>query len=104
VLAILGVGMRAGFMQRPLPPLASEAALPAYVLHFPIVIGISALVVEWSLGFGAKILINALLGVGVTLLVVFAALRFPLLRPLLGLRRPLRAATGGVDRERVWAG
>lgn len=103
-LTILGVGIRAGFMQRPLPPLASEAALPAYVLHFPIVIGISALVVEWSLGFGAKILINALLGVGVTLLVVFAALRFPLLRPLLGLRRPLRAATGGVDRERVWAG
>lgn len=103
-LAILGVGMRAGFMQRPLPPLASEAALPAYVLHFPIVIGISALVVEWSLGFGAKILINALLGVGVTLLVVFAALRFPPLRPLLGLRRSRRAATGGVDRERVWAG
>jgi hypothetical protein len=87
-LAILGVGMRAGFMQRPLPPLAGEAALPAYVLHFPIVIGISALVVEWSLGFGAKILINVVLSVGATLLVSAIVLRVSVLRALLGLRRP----------------
>lgn len=87
-LTIVGVAMRVGFMQRPLPASAGEAALPAYVLHFPVVIGISALVVEWSLGFGAKILINALLGVGVTLLVSAIVIRIPALRPLLGLRRP----------------
>jgi hypothetical protein len=91
-VAILGIGMRARFMQRPLPPLASEAALSAYILHFPVVIGISALVVEWSLGFGAKILINVVLGVGSTLLASAIVLRIPVLRLLMGLR-PVRAAS-----------
>lgn len=100
-VAILGIGMRARFMQRPLPPLASEAALPAYILHFPVVIGISALVVEWSLGFGAKILINVVLGVGSTLLASAIVLRIPVLRLLLGLR-PVRAAS--IDGRSLTAG
>jgi hypothetical protein len=83
--------MRAGYMQRPLPPLASEAALPAYILHYPLVIGISALVVDWSLGFGAKILINLILGVGATLVVSAIVIRISALRLLLGLRPRVRA-------------
>ena len=92
-LAILGMGMRAGFMQRPLPSLASETALPAYILHFPVVIGISALVVDWSLGFGAKILINLVLGVGATLLVSAIVPRTTVLRLLLGLHPRLRESS-----------
>jgi hypothetical protein len=87
-LAVLGLGMRTEFMQRPLPALAGEAALPAYVLHFPLVMAISALVVRWPLGFEAKLLANVLLGVGASLAVSVAVLRLPLLRPLLGIRRP----------------
>lgn len=86
-LTVLGVGMRAGFMQVPLPARAGEAALPTYVLHFPIVIAISILVVQWPLGVGAKILVNVLLGVVASLLVATALLRISLLRPLLGVRR-----------------
>jgi glucans biosynthesis protein C len=86
-LTVLGVGMRAGFMQRPLPARAGEAALPTYVLHFPIVIAISILVVQWPLGIGAKILVNGLLGVAASLLVATALLMISLLRPLLGVRR-----------------
>lgn len=85
-LALLGVGMRVGFMQRPLPAYAAEATLPLYVLHYPIVVAFSFLVIQWPLGLGTKILVNAALGVGASLLVVVAALRFPRLRPLLGLR------------------
>jgi glucans biosynthesis protein C len=85
-LTLLGVGMRVSFMQRRLPPQASEAVLPTYVVHFPIVIAISFLVVQWPLDLWGKVVINVGLGVGVTLLVVAAALRLPLLRPLLGVR------------------
>lgn len=90
-LAILGMGIRAGFMQCSLPPLASDVALPAYILHFPVVIGISALVVDWSLGFGTKILVNLVLGVGATLLLSALVLRISALRLLLGLRPRVRA-------------
>jgi glucans biosynthesis protein C len=86
-LTLLGMGMRVLLMQRPLPPQASEAVLPTYVLHFPIVIAISFLVVQWPLDLWAKVVINVGLGVGVTLLVAAAALRLPVLRPLLGVRR-----------------
>ena len=87
-LALLGIGMRVGFMQRPLLAYAGKATLPLYILHYPIVVAFSFLVIQWPLGLGTKTLVNAVLGVGASLLVVVAALRFPLLRPLLGLRRP----------------
>lgn len=86
-LTVLGIGMRAAFMQRLLPALAAEAALPAYVLHFPIVTAISSLVVQSPLEFVVKIVANALLGVGASLVVTAALLRISVLRPLLGLRR-----------------
>jgi peptidoglycan/LPS O-acetylase OafA/YrhL len=86
-LALLGFGMRARFMQRPLPASVAEAALPLYVLHYPIVLVISFFVIQWPLGLGTKILINSLAGVGTSCLAAAAAVRLPPLRPLLGLRR-----------------
>jgi peptidoglycan/LPS O-acetylase OafA/YrhL len=62
--------------------------LPVYILYFPVAIGISALVVEWSLGFGAKLSINLVLGVGATVLVSAIDLRIAVLRLLLDLHRP----------------
>ena len=79
--------MRVGFMQRSLNRRANEAALPTYLLHFPIVIAISALVVELPLGLWPKAFINVAFGVAATLVVVGVAVRIPVLRPLLGLRR-----------------
>lgn len=86
-LVIIGFGMRVGFMQRSLPPPAGEAALPAYILHFPIVIAVSALVVQWPIGLEAKVLTNALLGTGASLLVTAVVMRISVLFPLLGLHR-----------------
>lgn len=90
-LTILNVGMRLAFMQRPLPALAADVALPAYVVHFPIVTAITSLLVLSPLEFGMKIAANALLGVGVSLAVAAALIRIPALRPLLGLRRIKRS-------------
>ncbi len=85
---LLGWGLRARFMQRPLPVAVGEAALPVYILHYPILFGIAALAIQSPLGLEAKIMINEVLVMGVTLLLTAAVLRISVLRPLLGLRRP----------------
>jgi glucans biosynthesis protein C len=89
-LSVLSAAMHIGFMQRPLARAANEAVLPTYVLHLPIVIAISIVVVQWPLGLVPKALINVILGVGVSLLAAAAALRLPVVRMLLGGRpRPV---------------
>lgn len=86
-LALLGVGMKLRFMQRPLHPRVGEAVLPTYVLHFPIVIAISFFVVQWPLDVWAKVVMNVGLGVAVSLVVTVVAVRVPFLRLLLGVPR-----------------
>lgn len=90
-LSAVSLGLRLRFMQRPLPARASEWTLPIYLLHYPVVIAISALVVELPLGLWPKAVANVGLGLAVTLLVVAAIVRIRIMRPLLGLhaeRRP----------------
>lgn len=96
-LVLVGVGMRAKFMQRRLRSRAGEAVLPTYVLHLPIVIAISYVVVQWPLGLWLKVPINIGLGVGVTLLAVTAALQVPFLRLAMGLP----AARASTARSRI---
>ena len=86
-LSVLSAAMRIAFLQRPLARPANEAVLPAYVLHLPIVIAISVVVVQWPLGLATKAALNVALGVGVSVLVASAAPRLPILRMLLGARR-----------------
>ncbi len=87
-LTILSWGMRAEFMQRRLAMGIGEAALPLYVLHYPILFGIAALVIQSPLSLEAKVLVNEVLVVGTSLLVTLIVLRISVLRPLLGLRSP----------------
>lgn len=85
-VAVLGLGMRAAFMQRPLPARVGDVSLPLYILHYPIVSGISVLVVRSPLDLGSKILINLVLGVALSFVLAVAAVRVPFCRPLLGIR------------------
>lgn len=91
-LSVLSVAMRIEFMQRPLALTANEAVLPMYVLHLPIVIAISMLVIQLPLALVPKALINVVLGVGVSFASASAVLRLPVLRTLLGARRRRPAA------------
>jgi hypothetical protein len=86
-LSVLSVAMRIGFMQRPLARNANEAVLPMYILHLPIVLAISMLVVELPLALVPKAVVNVVLGVGVSFAIASAVLRLPVLRTLLGARR-----------------
>jgi len=89
-LAALNLGIRARFMQRPLPFLANQAVLPIYVLHLPIVLGISFVVVGWPIGLVPNAVLIVGLGVGITVVVTMAALRMPIPRSLLGARHRRR--------------
>jgi glucans biosynthesis protein C len=91
-LSVLSAAMHIGFVQRPLARAANEAVLPTYVLHLPIVIAISILVVQSPLGLVPKAVINVVLSVGISFVVAAAALRLPVLRPLLGARLRSRGA------------
>ncbi len=85
-LTVIGAAMRVGFMQRPLPARANELALPTYLLHFLLVITITALVVQLPLALWPKALLNVALGLAATLLVVTGVVRIAVVRPLIGLR------------------
>jgi peptidoglycan/LPS O-acetylase OafA/YrhL len=97
-LSALSVAMRLRFMQHPLPRAANEAILPTYVLHLPIVIAISILVVQWPLALMPKAVINVALSVGISFLVAAAAMRLPALRVLLGARRRSSDSAGATVR------
>ncbi len=104
-LAVLGLAMRVGSKQRPLGRRAAEWTLPTYVLHYPIVIAVSSVVVGLPLDLWPKAALNVGLGLGVTLVVVAVVTRNRLVRPLLGLRGaaasgptgPSGFATGGLE-------
>jgi peptidoglycan/LPS O-acetylase OafA/YrhL len=87
-LSVVSAAMRLPFMQRPLPQRANEWTLPIYLLHYPIVIALTALVVQLPLGFWPKVVVNVGLGLAATLIVVAFAVRVAPLRPILGLRQP----------------
>lgn len=99
-LSVLSAAMRVRGLQRPLSARAADAALPTFVLHYPVVIAVSALVVGWPLGIWTKVVLSVGLSLSATFLVVAAATRISVVRPLLGLgsRRsnaPVRAPALG---------
>jgi surface polysaccharide O-acyltransferase-like enzyme len=57
VIVLLNSGLRLWVFQRPLPRMVSEAVLPLYVLHLPVVLLVSNIVVAWPLGLFPKALI-----------------------------------------------
>ncbi|MBP1705805.1 MAG: acyltransferase 3 [Chloroflexi bacterium] len=101
-IAVLGGGLRARRLQRPLPERVGEAVLPIYILHQPIVVAVSFVVVGLSVGLAVKAALIVVVGLAATVAVVELALRVPVIRTLLGARRPgpqVGAPAGGVVRS-----
>ncbi len=67
--------------------------MPTYVLHFPIVIAISALVVASPFDTSTKLVINVALGVGVSALVAAAAIRLPGIAAVVGAQHARHGQT-----------
>jgi glucans biosynthesis protein C len=92
VLAVWGVGMRSRALALPLPRLVGDAAMPFFVLHQPVILGIAFVVVTWELGMLVTWVV-----VGVPAFLVAAALsvalgRTPGVRVLLGVKSGRRPA------------
>ena len=84
-MTLLGVGMHAGFMQQPLAARLSEMAMPAYILHMPIVVTTTFFVVAMPFDLLTKIVISLLVSAGGTVVVAALAAHIGVVRRLLGL-------------------
>ncbi|MET9273444.1 acyltransferase [Kribbella sp. NPDC003557] len=54
LVAVLGLGLRASAVQRPLPPTLARAAMPYFIVHQPVILAIAYVVVAWDAGIGPK--------------------------------------------------
>lgn len=99
-LTLLGVGMHVRFMQQPLAPRVGEMAMPAYVLHMPIVTVTTFFVVALAFDLVVKIGISVGVSAAGTVAVAVIAARIGVVRRLLGLppARPKRPQTSGPER------
>ena len=94
-LTLLGVGMRVRFMKKPLGMRLSEMAMPAYILHMPIVTVTTFVVVGLPFDLLAKIMTSVAVTAGGTIVVAAIATRIGIVRRLLGLHPA--APKGTVD-------
>jgi glucans biosynthesis protein C len=99
-LLLLSFGMRMPPFQRPLPTVIGESSLPTYVLHQPIVLVLSSLVVSWSLGFWPKAVINVGLGIALSLGAGVIATRISGVRALLGVHAGGHRTSSGANLSR----
>jgi glucans biosynthesis protein C len=93
-LIVLNIGMRAARLQRPVSAHLSDAVLPVYVIHQPVILAVAFFVVQWPLAILPKWLVVFGVSLAITLALVELALNTPATRALLGARigRNLTAA------------
>lgn len=84
-LALLGLGIHAKLMQRTLTTSVGEMAMPAYILHMPIVVTTTFFVVAMPFDLLTKIAISLAVSAGGTVAVAAIATHIGILRRLLGL-------------------
>ena len=75
--------MRVPAFARPLPRIVSDAAMPFFVVHQPVIVAVAFVVVGWDAGIGAKLL--AVIVVSVAL--AWALARIPVVSLGLGVKR-----------------
>ena len=81
--AATSIGMRVPAFARPLPRIVSDAAMPFFVVHQPVIVAVAFVVVGWDAGIGAKLL--AVIVVSVAL--AWALARIPVVSLGLGVKR-----------------
>jgi hypothetical protein len=54
LVAVLGFGLRAPALQRPVPPTLARAAMPYFIVHQPVILAIAYVVVTWDVGIAPK--------------------------------------------------
>ena len=85
-LAVLGLGLRLGAFDRPLPRWAASTAMPFFILHQPVILAVAYVVVAAGVTLPTKVL--AVIALSFALAMGFAVLgtRSRVLRSVLGSR------------------
>jgi peptidoglycan/LPS O-acetylase OafA/YrhL len=104
-LVVLNLGMRVARLQLPVRQHLSDAVLPVYVIHQPVILAVAFFVVQWPVGILPKWVVVFGISLAITLALVELGLRGRTTRVLLGARAqpamPVVPTTAhaGVDRQ-----
>jgi len=85
--AATSIGMRVPAFARPLPRIVSEAAMPFFVVHQPVIVAVAFVVVRWNAGVGAKLLAVFVVSLAISVALAWALARIPVVSLGLGVKR-----------------
>jgi glucans biosynthesis protein C len=89
--AATSIGMRVPAFATPLPRIVSDAAMPFFVVHQPVIVAVAFVVVRWNAGIGVKLLAVFIFSLATSAVLAWALARIPLISLGFGVKR--RAAT-----------
>ncbi|MEV6271572.1 acyltransferase [Kribbella sp. NPDC051936] len=89
LVAILGLGLRAPALQRPLPPTLARAAMPYFIVHQPVILAIAYFVVTWDAGIGPKYAVLLPAAFAVSALLAWLLSSVPGVSQLFGVKKTL---------------
>jgi peptidoglycan/LPS O-acetylase OafA/YrhL len=85
--AATSIGMRVPAFARPLPRIVSEAAMPFFIVHQPVIVGVAFVVVRWDAGIGTKLLAVLVVSFVISAALAWALARIPVVSLGLGVKR-----------------
>jgi hypothetical protein len=85
--AATSIGMRVPAFARPLPRIVSEAAMPFFIVHQPVIVGVAFVVVRWNAGIGTKLLAVLVVSSVISAGLAWALARIPVVSLGLGVKR-----------------
>ncbi|HEY9336877.1 MAG TPA: acyltransferase [Kribbella sp.] len=89
LVAVLGLGLRAPALQRPLPPTLARAAMPYFIVHQPVILAIAYFVVTWDAGIGPKYAVLLPTAFAVSALLAWLLSSVPGVSQLFGVKKTL---------------
>jgi peptidoglycan/LPS O-acetylase OafA/YrhL len=99
VLAFLGLGLRAGRFSRPLPRSVGDAAMPFFIVHQPVILGVAFAVVRWGAPALVEWVAIAAVSFAVSAAIAVGLARLPVVSTMFGVKtRREPPGTGGPRR------
>ena len=89
--AATSFGMRLPAFHRPLPEGVSEAAMPFFVVHQPVIVAVAFVVVGWNASIGIKFVALFTTSLAISAGLAWALSRIPLVSRGVGVKRPAMA-------------
>jgi peptidoglycan/LPS O-acetylase OafA/YrhL len=99
VLTFLGLGMRAKTFGRPLPRPVSEAAMPFFIVHQPVILAVAFAVVRWGAPLAEEWVVIAGVSFVLSAALAVALARLPVVSTMFGVKTRFRKARASGDQR-----